>query len=359
MKMQEQVSLAPYTTLRVGGKAQFFSTVQTEDDLESTLRFARARLLPVFVLGGGSNLFVSDEGFPGVVIRMAMTGIRQEGDLVVAGAGVVWESLVEYAVQNQLAGIECLAGIPGTVGATPVQNVGAYGQEVSEVITRVRALHRETGDTLWLSNTECHFGYRTSLFNTDAKNEWILTEVEFRLRPGGSAALKYAELAHHFEGQPVPSLREVSEAVRRIRSTKGMVTARPSAEGLYPAEIDSDTRSAGSFFRNPVVSMDVLERIALGHGEVPHWNAGYGKVKLPAAWLIEHAGVARGFAIGQAGVSSRHTLALVNLGGATAAEMEALRDEVAARVAREFGIQLEQEPVSVPHDPLQLAALLV
>lgn len=347
MKMQEQVALAPYTTLRVGGPAQFFCSAASEDDFAEALAFASDKNLPVFLLGGGSNLLISDAGFPGLVIRMAIEGLERHGDTLRVGAGVGWETLVQFAVTRDLAGIECLSGIPGTVGATPVQNVGAYGQEVSETIVSVRALHRATGKFVQLTNEECHFAYRTSLFNTTAKNEYSITSVDFQLRPGAPPTLKYAELAKHFAEKSQPTLKEVAETVRSVRNTKAMVTATPQPDGQYPADIPPDTRSAGSFFRNPIVERGVYERIAASFANVPHWPAG-DQIKLPAAWLIEQAGIARGFALGRAAISSRHTLALTNLGGATAAEIIALRDAVIAKVQDRFEITLEQEPVSVP-----------
>jgi len=353
--MEQNVVLAPYTTLGIGGPARYFCTVESEADLCAALAFARAEKLQHFVLGGGSNLLLSDAGFEGLVLRIAIQGMVQHGSRTVAAAGVSWDSLVDFAIAKGLAGIECLAGIPGTVGGTPVQNVGAYGQEVAETITRVRACDLVRGEFVDLSHAQCGFAYRTSLFNvappTGARGRYLVTEVEFQLRPQGEPTLKYAELARRFAGEPKPSLQKVAEAVREIRAAKGMVTAAPGADGKYPAERDPDTCSAGSFFRNPVVDASVLQRVVeelhVSPESVPHWPMADGGIKLPAAWLIERAGFAKGFQMGAAAISSRHTLALTNCGGATAAEIVALRDRIASVVQRRFGVKLEQEPVSI------------
>jgi UDP-N-acetylmuramate dehydrogenase len=345
---REFVPLAPYTTLQIGGPARFFAEVASESELVEATLFARDRRLPLFVLGGGSNVLVSDAGFDGVVMRVAVPISRRErheGEtvLVEVGAGESWDDVVLYAVDRGYAGIECLAGIPGDVGGTPVQNVGAYGQEVAETIVKVRAYDLQTQSFMDLDHTACRFGYRRSLFNTDERGRYIVTAVTYRLRPGGDAALRYADLSRYFaamlEAGEKPTLRQVYDAVRSIREQKGMLAGQGGADG----------RSAGSFFKNPVVPSAVISQVARGVGcgpdEVPQYPAGDGMVKLPAAWLVERAGFHKGFAMGRAAISSRHTLALVNLGGATAAELIALRDAVVEGVERRFGVHLEQEPV--------------
>jgi UDP-N-acetylmuramate dehydrogenase len=349
LKIQEHVALAPYTTLQVGGAARFFVEAETEAEVVEAVGFARERGLPLFVLGGGSNLLVSDAGFDGVVLHIAVRGIREhrEGDtvLVEAGAGENWNELVLYAVEHGYAGIECLAGIPGDVGGTPVQNVGAYGQEVSETIVRVRAYDLEASGFVDLKAGECRFAYRRSLFNSEARGRYIVTAVTYRLRPGGEPALLYADLQRHFRslldaGEKLP-LGQVYDAVRSIREQKGMLAGQGGADG----------RSAGSFFKNPIVPVSLVGRVAatlkIDANQIPHWPAPGSQTKLAAAWLIEKAGFSKGFALGNAGISSRHTLALVNRGNATTAEIVALRDTIRERVHDIFGIVLEQEPVEL------------
>jgi UDP-N-acetylmuramate dehydrogenase len=349
IKIQEHIALAPYTTLQVGGPARYFLEVGSEKEVDEAVAFARERGLPLFVLGGGSNLLVSDAGFDGVVVHVALRGVKEhkEGDgvLLEVGAGENWNDVVRYAVEHDYAGIECLAGIPGDVGGTPVQNVGAYGQEVSETVVRVRAYDLETSGFVDLGTGDCGFGYRRSLFNTEARGRYIITAVTYRLRPGGEPALRYADLQKHFKpildaGQK-PSLLPVYDAVRSIREQKGMLAGQGGPDG----------RSAGSFFKNPVVPVSAIDRIAsalsIDASRVPHWPAGDGRTKVPAAWLIERAGFGRGFALGNAGISSRHTLAVINRGNATAAEIIGLRDIIRERVHVLFGVALEQEPVQV------------
>jgi UDP-N-acetylmuramate dehydrogenase len=350
LEFQEFVPLAPFTTLQIGGPARFFCEARSEAEVEEAVSFALDRRLPLFVLGGGSNLLVSDAGFDGLVMRVGLPVLRQErkdGAHVVidAGAGESWDDFVRYAVDSGYAGIECLAGIPGDVGGTPVQNVGAYGQEVAETIAQVRAYDLDTRGFVDLDHTACRFGYRRSLFNAEERGRYIVTTVTYRLRPGGKPALRYADVTRYFSAQievgKQPTLRQVFDGVRAIREQKGMLVGQGGADG----------RSAGSFFKNPVVSLETVLQVARGAGcladEVPRYPAGEGMVKLPAAWLVERAGFHKGFAMGRVAISSRHTLALVNLGGATAAELCALRDAVVEGVAGKFGVHLEQEPVQL------------
>jgi len=348
LKFQEFIPLAPYTTFRIGGPARFFCEVEGEAEIAEVVSFAKERNLPLFVLGGGSNLLVSDAGFDGVVLRVGVPVSKRErrdreSVLLEVSAGENWDDVVLYAVDRGYAGIECLAGIPGDAGGTPVQNVGAYGQEVAETIVRVRAYDLETGTFVDLDHEACRFGYRRSLFNAEARGRYIVTAVTYKLRPGGEPALRYADVKRHFAAQfergEKPSLRQVYEAVRSIREQKGMLAGQGGPDG----------RSAGSFFKNPVIPSATLPQIALKaecrSEDVPRYPAGDGRVKLAAAWLVEQAGFHKGFAMGRAAISSRHTLALVNLGDATAAELIALRDAVMRAVQDKFAIQLEQEPV--------------
>jgi UDP-N-acetylmuramate dehydrogenase len=344
MKIQENIRLAPYTTLQVGGNASYFAEPADEDEIIEALRWARARSLPLFVLGGGSNLLVSDAGFHGLVLHMTLAGI-DTGDcdgkrIYSAGAGVNWDTLVARAVADNCAGVECLSGIPGSVGGTPVQNVGAYGQDVSETITRVCAVDATTLERVEFEGAACGFRYRQSRFNGCDLGRYILTRVDYALQPGGAPKIAYADLRRHFSAQrgdaATPTLSQTRQAVLEIRRAKGMVLD----------ENDADSRSAGSFFKNPVVSLAEYERIAAASPEpVPHFEAGGGQVKLAAAWLIEQAGIGKGFALGPVAISSKHTLALINRGGATAADVLRLKELVQRRVHRRFAVELQPEPV--------------
>ena len=342
MLFEENKALAPFTTFGIGGPARWFVEARTEDDVAAAAEWARERGVPLFVLGGGSNLLVADAGFEGLVLHFGLRGYFSEESedgqvLFMVAAGTNWDSFVEDSVRLDYAGLECMAGIPGTVGGTPVQNVGAYGQEVSSVIERVRAVDLRDGRVVEFSGAECGFAYRRSRFNTDERGRYLVTRVDYRLQRGGAPTLRYADLQRVFAGCDRPSLAEVAETVRRIRRGKGMLLV----------EGDPDCRSAGSFFKNPVVGLGQVERIGTIAGkEPPRFLAGAdGMVKLPAAWLIEQAGFGKGFAMGAAGISSRHTLALINRGGATAANVMALAERIRLAVAERFGIRLEREPV--------------
>jgi UDP-N-acetylmuramate dehydrogenase len=346
MLVLENKPLAPLTTFNIGGEARWFVEAMSEDEIVEAAEWARGRGVALFVLGGGSNLLVSDAGFDGLVVHVRLEGVSVEetwGQRIYrAAAGEDWDRFVERAVQDGCAGIECLAGIPGSVGGTPVQNVGAYGQEAAATIERVRAFDLQERAFVELENDACGFAYRHSRFNAADRGRFIVTRVDFRLTPGGAPTLRYAELQRAMEekrhADAEPTLAEVAAEVRRIRRSKGMLLV----------EGDPDCRSAGSFFKNPVVSEEHAGRIAAEAGKnPPRFAAGSGQVKLAAAWLIEQAGFARGFARGAAGVSTQHTLALVNRNGASAAEILALAEEIRGRVEERFGIVLEMEPVLV------------
>ena len=310
------------------------------------MREADAAGTPLLLLAGGSNLVIADEGFYGLVLRIATRGIERRADdgavrLSVA-AGESWDALVAGAVADGLVGVECLAGIPGSVGATPIQNVGAYGQEVSETIVSVRVLDRRSGEVLELAPEECGFGYRTSAFKR-TPGERVVLAVDFVLARGSeSAPVRYGELARALGvelGQTAPA-DAVREAVLALRRGKGMV--------VDPA--DPDSVSAGSFFTNPILEADAFAALERRAGErPPAFPEPDGRVKTSAAWLVERAGFHRGYGDGRAGISSKHTLALVNRGGATTAELIALAREIAAGVERAFGVALVPEPVFVGH----------
>jgi UDP-N-acetylmuramate dehydrogenase len=345
MRIEENKALAPFTTLGVGGPARWFAEAGSESDVDTAVAWAREKNVPLFALGGGSNLVVADRGFDGLVLHVKLRGVEMyehaEHIVYEAGAGEDWDAFVQRTVEDNCAGLECLAGIPGTVGGTPVQNVGAYGQEVASTIVNVRAYDLKTLSFVELSSAECDFAYRRSRFNTADRGRYVITRVGYSLVPGGGSTLRYADLQKEFPGRPDPSVRDVAEAIRNIRHSKGMLL-------VYD---DPDCRSVGSFFKNPVVCAEEIHQIAVKEGkEPPSFPAGPqeqqpGRAKIPAAWLIEHAGFAKGFAQGAAGISSRHTLALINRGGASAAEILALADEIASAVKSRFGIQLEREPV--------------
>jgi UDP-N-acetylmuramate dehydrogenase len=354
VEIRENILLAPYTTFCIGGPARWFMEATNEAELAEAVSFAENQRAELFVLGGGSNLLVADKGFPGVVVHVANRGISEQMDgghaVFSAAAGESWDSFVSAVVERDFAGVECMAGIPGTVGGTPVQNVGAYGQEVSSTIVSVRALDRKTLRMMDFAGPNCQFTYRRSIFNSTARDRYIVTEVSFRLRAHGAPNLGYKELAEAFAGNSAaPRLSQVSKTVREIRRRKGMLLV----------EGDPNCRSAGSFFKNPVVSESLLADISARvtkeanlsgvspPDSIPHFAAEKGTVKLLAGWLIEHSGFPRGFALGQAGISTLHTLAIVNRGEATSAAILALRDQIRQRVLAQFGICLEQEPVYV------------
>jgi UDP-N-acetylmuramate dehydrogenase len=344
MHLVENKPLASFTTLGVGGPARYFLEAHSEAEILESTAWAQQRSIPLFVLGGGSNLVVSDKGFDGLVLHIALSGIEiieaDSADQVLfrAAAGENWDAFAEQAVETNCSGIECLAGIPGTVGGTPVQNVGAYGQEVASVIKRVQAFDLQERAFVEFSAVECEFAYRRSRFNSTDKGRYIVTCVDFTLRRNGAPTLKYADLQRVFDADVKPTLAETAAAVRRIRRSKGMLLV----------EGDADCRSAGSFFKNPIVPAQAVQAItAIAGAPPPTYDASPDKRKIPAAWLVEQAGFTKGYTRGAAGISTRHTLALVNRGGATAAEILALAEEIRATVKSRFDVTLEMEPVQV------------
>jgi UDP-N-acetylmuramate dehydrogenase len=330
--LERDVPLAPLTTLGIGGPARWFIRASSVDEIRAAIEWSRDENVALFILGGGSNLLVSDDGFDGLVLQIDLRGITVESEddfaMVKVAAGEPWDAFVRFAVQNGWAGIECLSGIPGLTGATPIQNVGAYGQDVSETIARVEVLDRATGIVKSLTNEECRFGYRSSLFKSVERDRYVVLSVTFRLKINGCATIRYPELQKALDerGVGVDDLRGVRDAVIAIRKRKGMV--------LDPD--DPDTRSDGSFFMNPIVPAELAKG--------PSYPAADGTVKLSAAWLIEHAGFHKGFIHGRAGLSSKHTLAVINRGGATAAEVLELVRMIQSKVREAFGVELVPEP---------------
>lgn len=348
MLLQENVPLAPLTTFRLGGPARFFVEAKSAGEVQEAVVFARLKNLPLFVLGGGSNLVVADSGWPGLVLKVAIPGIERragnsEGNaLFDVGAGESWDRFVSQAVMAQCAGIECLSGIPGSVGGTPVQNVGAYGQDVSETIDSVEVFDRKDGQVRELCREACGFTYRSSIFNTTERGRFVILRVTYALAPGGEPYISYADLERHFEGwETRPNLAETREAVRHIRARKGMLIVAG----------DPDCQSAGSFFKNPVLSEpqhgDLQKRAAAKGLTLPSYPALEKSRKVSAAWLVEKSGFARGYGFGHVGISSKHALAIVNRGGATSAEVLALSDQIQQRVEEIWSVRLEPEPVMV------------
>src|ERR1700681_1050934 len=345
MTIQEKVPLAPLTTLQVGGEARYFAEITREDQLREAVILGKAGDLRLFVLGGGSNVVVADSGWPGLVIKIAIGGITPKTDdaasnavLFNVGAGVEWDDFVAQTVVQNCAGVECLSGIPGSVGGTPVQNVGAYGQEVADTIESVRALDMKEDRIVVLPKPACGFRYRTSIFNTTERGRYIILRVNYRLKRGVAPSLKYADLQKYFaERKTPPSLAEVREAVREIRRSKGML--------IVPG--DDDCRSAGSFFKNPVLSeaqfKDLAERAAAKGLETPSYPALDAQRKVSAAWLVEHSGFSKGYGLGPAGISHKHALALINRGDAKASDIVGLKDEIQRGVHEAWGIHLEPE----------------
>ncbi len=349
LRIEERVPLGPLTTMGVGGPARFFTRATSADQLSNALRFARARDLPVFVLGGGSNLVVADRGIEAVVVRVEIDGFEiertSEGAATARiGAGVLWDAVVERAVAEGLAGIECLSGIPGSTGATPIQNVGAYGQEVGDVLQRVVVVDRATLERVEMDRAACELGYRDSVFKRALRDRFVVVEVELELRAGGVASpLRYGELSRAL-GEGAHPVGLVRRAVIDLRRAKAMV---------LDASAGPDSKSAGSFFMNPIVPIAVADRVeeeARARGalsaeaKMPRFDAGPGEVKLAAGWLIERAGLAKGSRRGNVGLSTRHALAVVNLGAARAAEIVAFAREVRDKVEAVYAVRLHAEP---------------
>lgn len=343
--VENDVPLAPFTTLELGGPARYFTVVRSVDALREALLFAREHRLSVGILGGGSNLIVSDAGFHGLVVQMALEGVTETtGEdgrvLVTAQAGEPWDPFVARMVEKGYAGLECLSGIPGRVGATPIQNVGAYGQEVGDSIAAVHVLNRQTLETETLAPEQCEFSYRDSAFKANPER-YVVVSVTFALTPNGAPTIRYAELERALGDDR--SLSHVRDTVIALRRRKSMV--------IDPE--DPNHRSAGSFFMNPVIDKASFLRFlarAMKQGliqsgdEVPRWPQGE-RVKLAAGWLIERSGIHKGMRSGTVGVSTNHALALVHHGGGSTSDLMTLAAEIRQSVALTFGIKLVPEPV--------------
>jgi UDP-N-acetylmuramate dehydrogenase len=339
----ENVPLSSRCTLGVGGPARFFVDASDEATVLGALAWSQRRGVPLRVLGGGSNVIVPDEGVNGLVLNMGVRGVTAHETTdavdVTASAGEPWDDLVALCVARGWAGLECLSGIPGLVGATPIQNVGAYGQEVSETIVGVRALHTADGRVVDLTGAECAFAYRDSRFKSGESGRWVVLAVTYRLRPGGEPAVRYADVERALaaRGVAAPTLTDVRHTVLGVRRTKSMV--------LDPD--DPNHRSCGSFFLNPIVEASKAAQVAARAGDraLPCWRQPDGRVKLSAAWLIERAGFRRGQCEGPVGLSTRHTLAIVAHDGARARDVLAFARRLQGEVEARFGVRLSLEPV--------------
>jgi UDP-N-acetylmuramate dehydrogenase len=344
--LEHNVSLAPYTTLALGGPARFFLSARTTEEVIQALEWARQEGLRVHILGGGSNTIFADAGFPGLVLYVALRGLsfREDGGFVhvTAAAGEPWDDVVRICVERGLAGLECLSGIPGSAGAAPVQNIGAYGQEVAETLHALSALSRDAFQETRFAGADCRFAYRQSRFKGTDRGRYVIISVTFRLLPDGRPQVRYAELQRCLEGTVLgagrPALEAVREAVLALRRAKSMV--------VDPT--DPHARSVGSFFLNPILAPDAVQQLETrwlqggGSEPVPRFPSPEG-IKVPAAWLVERAGFPRGTRRGGVGVSAHHCLALVNYGGTTR-ELLALAREVQEGVQERFGVWLEMEP---------------
>lgn len=334
MSFEEQVPLAPFTTFRIGGPARYFCRVASEDALLEAVRWARDKEVPLFVLGGGSNVLVSDAGFGGLVVKMEARGVsrcERDGEIIVsAAAGELWDDLVEDTVKRVLFGLENLSAIPGTVGAAPVQNIGAYGAEISQVIEKVRVLDTRSLEFLDLGKDDCQFGYRDSLFKR-RKGRYVITKVEFRLKRDAGVNLRYKDLSQYFtaRGISAPTLGQVREAVVEVRRDK-----LPDG-GLWG--------TAGSFFKNPIVSRQTFEELKREHPELPGHAEPDGRIKLPLGWVLDKLCQARGLALGNASTYEKQALVVVARPGATAADVVNLTRELRRRVQEATGLVIEAE----------------
>lgn len=345
-EISENIPLKNYTSIKLGGRTKFFCECKSEKKLIEYLNYAKKNNINVHVLGGGSNTIFSDEGFDGLVIKVGLKGIKIHNDfknhvIIKTAAGEEWDDFVKYCIKYNFAGVECLSGIPGSVGATPIQNVGAYGQEVKDTIIFVKAINRETYKPTMFSNEDCLFGYRTSRFKTTDKGKYIVTEVMFKLKKDGKPEIKYPELDKYLKSKTEKdySLGDVRNAVMELRKKKAMVLD----------ENEPDSVSCGSFFVNPVLSKkefdNLCAKLNINRDDIPNYLTESG-MKLSAAWLIENAGFKKGYTKNGAGISNKHSLALVNRGGTTKDLLE-LAEEIQVNVYDKFGIVMVKEPVVI------------
>lgn len=343
---EKDVLLAPLTTLGVGGPAKWFVATADENVAIEALTQARKNRIPTLILGGGSNIVVHDDGFDGLVLHMqnkTLEFTESNGvSYVRAGAGILWDDLVDACVERDLSGIEAMSGIPGQVGAACVQNIGAYGQEVGDTIVEVRVWDRYDQTFRAFTNSDCQFAYRNSIFKQQA-GRYLITELTLALRPNVAPELNYRDLIQYFQDREAPTVKTIRDAVRVIRTSKGMV---------YSPE-DPDSHSVGSFFMNPIVAPEQVANVkriakAAGLPTPPTFPQHSGLFKLSAAWLIERAGVQRGQRLGNAAISTRHVLAITNPGGATSSHVRELAQYVADKVYDFWGVTLHPEATILP-----------
>jgi len=352
-EVQSDVLLAHHTTIGLGGRARQFAVCSTVDHIKQGVALAAKEHLRLQILGGGSNVIFPDSGFDGLILRVDLRGVSFEGDggftHVSAMAGENWDDFVKACIEHGLGGIECLSGIPGLIGATPMQNVGAYGQEVRDTITAVRALDRRSLREIEFTGTECEFGYRQSRFKSYDAGKFIITRVAFRLQNNGTPRIRYPELQKYVESTTDPSKLEAGRPA--LEAVRAAVLALRKRKSMVVDPTDPDSKSVGSFFMNPVLKeaefQALVERWMLSgnNGEIPTFSAP-GGIKVPAAWLVENSGFHKGYRKGGVRISTNHTLALVNCGG-TARELLELSREIQDGVYEMFNVHLEQEPVVV------------
>ncbi|MBM9591682.1 UDP-N-acetylmuramate dehydrogenase [Leptospira sp. 201903075] len=361
MLVQNSIPLAPLTTFRLGGEAKFFISIKTTEDLSKALTFCKTENISFVILGGGSNTIFRDSGFPGAVLQMQIPGIRcldsnDNHTIFQVGAGVPWDHFVEYAVKQGLAGIECLSGIPGSVGASPIQNIGAYGQEVKDSILKVECMN-PSGEIITISNEDCKFRYRNSEFKSGIYQDWIVVSVTFQLSKIASPCLRYPEVQKAWEKYHSENLSaEISDSELRsfqMEAIRNLVIQLRKKKSMVLDENDPNTRSAGSFFTNPILSDGETEQFLvtaknLGFENPPVYPESPGFKKLSAAWLIENSGIQKGTKYpGGVGISENHCLGLINIAGTTSALLE-MAELVRKSVFEKFSVQLEMEPVVRP-----------
>jgi UDP-N-acetylmuramate dehydrogenase len=347
--VRENVPLAPMTTIGIGGPARNFAEVTTTEALAAGAKWARARGEALFVLGGGSNIIVADRGFDGLVLRVSIRGfehgVNADDVTLTAGGGEEWDPLVGYCVERGWAGFECLSGIPGRVGATPIQNVGAYGQETRDTMVSLEAFDLIEDNVVSISAEECEFGYRTSRFKTRDHGRFVITRVKYRLLPDGQPTIRYPELEKFLDAN--------YSGARTVSSVRAAVLALRRRKAMVIDPLDIDSRSVGSFFVNPTMSVQEFETIKSRAGtasDIPAFPVGENEIKLSAGWLIERSGIERGYVLGKVGISTKHALAIVNRGDGSAAEVIKLKELIQQRVLDTFGIRLKPEPVFVGFD---------
>ena len=353
MIIKENILLSAHTTIKLGGPAKYFIECDTEGSIKEALEFAKEKNCKVQTLSGGSNIIFADHGFDGVILKINIKGVTVKKDkdnfFVCSGAGENWDEFVKYCIENEITGAECLSGIPGSVGATPVQNVGAYGQDVSGIIYSLKAIERESLETRIFRNEDCRFAYRESIFKSAYKDKFIITEVVFKMKKKSESEIKYPELKKYIDSQKEYSglnagkekLNFIRNAVLSLRKKKSMVIDND----------DPNTISCGSFFTNPVMSVSEFEKFKIKTDSInlltPYYiNSDKDKIKIPAAWLIEQSGFEKGYKTKGAGISTKHSLAIINRGGKTS-DVISLSEEIIRTVKNKFGIVLVNEPVIV------------